>query len=93
MKAAENIENLSNFQLLNLGSGLSITVKELISAFEASNNLVVPTKIVARRSGDVAKSYADSSLAKNLLGFECRKDIKEMCIDTWKWVQQNPNGY
>lgn len=93
LKAAENIDNLSNFQKLNLGTGHSITVKELISAFEASNDLIVPTRMVARRPGDVAKSYADPSLAKDLLGFECRNDIRKMCIDTWRWVQENPNGY
>jgi UDP-glucose 4-epimerase len=78
---------------LNLGSGKGTTVKELIGKFEKTNNISVLTSSVARRPGDVAKSLADPSLARDLIGFECKKTLEEMCLDTWNWVQKNPNGY
>jgi UDP-glucose 4-epimerase len=93
LQAVEKIDDLSKFQILNLGTGNSVTVKELINAFQESNNVSVPTRESARRPGDVAKSCADPTLAKDLIDFECRKTVKQMCIDTWNWVQKNPNGY
>lgn len=93
LKAVERIGDLPKFQILNLGTGRSVTVKELIEVFKKSNNVAVPIVMTDRRLGDVAKSYSDPSLAKLLLGFECKKTIDEMCLDTWNWVQKNPNGY
>lgn len=93
LKAIENIKNLPRFQVLNLGSGGSTTVKELVATFEETNNVSIPLRLVARRPGDVAKSLANPSLARDLIGFECKKTLREMCKDTWNWVQKNPNGY
>ena len=93
VKALENIRKLQRMQILNLGSGSSTTVKELINTFEKSNNVKIPIRLVERRSGDVAKSIADSTLAERLIGFKSQKTLEEMCTDTWNWVQKNPNGY
>ena len=93
LKAIENIKDLQQLQILNLGSGNGTTVKELVAAFEKSNNVTVPRSIVSRRTGDVATSIADPALAQKLIGFECKKTLEEMCTDTWNWFQKNPNGY
>ena len=93
LQALLNVGNLKQFQILNLGTGKGTTVAELISTFEKINNISVPTNSVARRPGDVAKSYADPAIARDLIGFECEKTIEDMCLDTWNWFQKNPNGY
>lgn len=93
LQAIENINDLQRLQILNLGSGNSTTVKELIDTFEKENGITVPRRIVSRRPGDVAKSIADPTLAKRLIGFECKKTLEDMCRDTWNWVNKNPNGY
>ena len=93
LQALNNILNLQNFQILNLGTGKSTTVLELIRAFEKLNDVTLPTKLVERRKGDVAKSYADPSIAHELIGFECKKNLDDICLDTWNWIQKNPNGY
>ena len=93
LKALDNMSNLKKFQILNLGSCKSTTVRELITTFEKINHVSVPTNLVARRPGDVAISLADPTLSRNLIGFECKKTIEEMCKDTWNWVRKNPNGY
>lgn len=46
-----------------------------------------------RRPGDVATSYADASLAEKQLGFKAKRGLKEMCEDTWRWQNNNPNGF
>lgn len=93
VRALNEIINLDRFQILNLGTGKGTTVTELIRTFEKISGVTVPTKLAARRPGDVAKSYADPSIARKLIGFECSKTIAEMCSDTWNWIQKNPNGY
>ncbi len=93
LKALKNIRELKKFQILNLGSGKSTTVKELIEIFEKVNKVVVPTCIVERRPGDVAQSLSDPTLARELIDFKCDKTIEEMCIDTWNWIKKNPKGY
>lgn len=93
VQALNKILSLENFQILNLGTGKGTTVTELIGTFEKMNNVAVATNLAERRPGDVPKSLADPSAARELIGFECKKNLAEMCLDTWNWVQKNPNGY
>lgn len=93
LKALECINSLQRLQVLNLGTGESTTVKELITTFEKLNNVSIPKRVAKRRSGDVAISFADTTLAGKLLGFACKKTLEDMCVDTWNWVQKNPEGY
>ena len=93
MKAIERVAQLDRFQILNLGTGQGTTVLELVAAFEKINNVSVSTEVVKRRLGDVAKSYANASLAQELIDFECEKSLMDMCADTWNWQIKNPNGY
>ena len=93
VKAIERVAQLDRFQILNLGTGQGTTVLELVAAFEKINNVSVSTEVVKRRLGDVAKSYANASLAQELIDFECEKSLMDMCADTWNWQIKNPNGY
>lgn len=93
VQALNESQNLGNFQILNLGTGNSTSVRRVIGTFEKVNNVSVPTRSAERRAGDVAKSFADPALAYELIGFECKKTLEDMCSDTWNWIQKNPNGY
>ncbi|GAA1173332.1 UDP-glucose 4-epimerase GalE [Ornithinimicrobium humiphilum] len=77
----------------NLGSGTGTSVLELVRAFEEASGRPVPYEIVARRPGDVAVSYADPSLAERELGWRTTRTVRDMCADTWRWQQANPQGY
>lgn len=93
VKTLEHISELEKFQLLNLGTGRGTTVLELIQAFEEASGQKVPFKIVGRRAGDVAKSWATTSLIKSKLNFECNRSVFDMCKDAWQWQSKNPSGY
>lgn len=45
------------------------------------------------RPGDIAQCYADPALAEQLLGWRAERDLARMCADSWRWQQQNPDGY
>ena len=72
---------------VNLGTGKSTTVKELIKTFEDVNKIKIPFAIAPRRQGDVGSCYADASLAKKLLGWEANYSLEEMCKDAWEAVK------
>ena len=77
----------------NLGTGRGHSVLELVRAFERASGRPIPYDIVARRPGDVAACYADASRARELLSWQATRGIDEMCADSWRWQQSNPNGY
>ena len=77
----------------NLGSGHGTSVLELLHAFERAVGRELPYEVVARRPGDVATSYADASKANAELGWSTQKSVDDMCVDTWRWQSQNPQGF
>ena len=79
--------------IVNLGTGRGHTVLEVIRAFEQASGRSVPYDVVDRRPGDVAKSYADATRAREALGWSAARDLVTMCADTWRWQSTNPKGY
>ena len=78
---------------VNLGTGRGYSVLEMIRAFEQASGRPVPYEITPRRAGDIAICYADSTLAKNLLGWQAVRTLEQMCADSWRWQSQNPEGF
>lgn len=83
----------TGWKAYNLGTGHGYSVLEMISAFKKASGKTINYEIVKRREGDVASSYADASLAKKELGWIAKKDINDMCKDTWTWQHNNPQGF
>tara|TARA_Y100001978_G_scaffold81061_1_gene72564 strand:- start:534 stop:1565 length:1032 start_codon:yes stop_codon:yes gene_type:complete len=78
---------------INLGTGKSYSVFEVIDAFEKASSKRIPFEIISRRKGDISEIYADNSYAKNNLDWSPKFDINDMCKDAWRWQSKNPNGY
>ncbi|UFH58836.1 UDP-glucose 4-epimerase GalE [Sulfurovum mangrovi] len=93
LKALEKIKSIDKVLAVNLGTGQGYSVLDMVKAFERASGKKVPYRIAPRRSGDIAKCFADPSYAKEILGWEATKDIDAMCSDTWRWQSQNPHGY
>jgi UDP-glucose 4-epimerase len=77
----------------NLGTGRGHSVLEVVRAFEQASGRAVPYDMVARRPGDVDACYADATLARDLFGWQARRGLDEMCVDSWRWQSLNPDGY
>ena len=93
LNALDKIKNFYEVMTINLGTGKGYSVLEMVKAFENASGKKVPYKIAPRRAGDIATCFADPSYAKEILAWEATKGIDEMCIDTWRWQSNNPNGY
>lgn len=68
----------------NLGTGRGNGVLPMIEVFSAETGKPMPYRVVARRPGDVAKCYADSSYARERLGGQAELGIDAMCRDLWR---------
>lgn len=94
VKAVKNIlEGNKGVQVFNLGTGKGYSVLDIVKAFSKAYGKELPYKIAPRRPGDLAVCYSDPTKAKEVLGWEAKRDIDDMCRDSWNWQSKNPNGY
>mgnify|MGYP001349895294 FL=1 len=93
VKALDALIHLTGSHVYNLGTGNGTSVLELVQAFQQATGQPIPYEISARRPGDVATCFADSSKAERELNWKAVRGIVEMCRDSWKWQKENPNGY
>ena len=94
LSALDNlIKERPQILILNLGTGLGTSVLELINTFQKVNNIRVPYSLTGRRDGDNAVVVADNSLAKSILNWEPRRNLKDMCRDGWNWQLKNSRGF
>ena len=83
--ALKRLEQPSNGLVINLGTGKGTSVLEMIRAFEKASGRNIPYKIAGRRPGDVAVCFADVQRARQILGWQAKRNIDDMCRDMWRW--------
>jgi UDP-glucose 4-epimerase len=93
LRALEKLSAGPGVVTYNLGTGRGYSVLEAIAAFRQACGKPIPYRIVERRPGDVASSYADPSLARRELGWQATRGLEEMCANAWRWQSGNPDGY
>lgn len=93
LKALEKHQDEPGIFIYNLGTGKGYSVLDVINAFKDATTIEIPYKVVAKRDGDVASCYADSSKAQKNLGWYCTHDLFQMMQDSWRWQCNNPDGY
>ena len=89
VQVLEHICQMSSFETLNLGTGKSTTVLNLIREFERACGDEIPVNICDRRDGDSQSCYANVEKARQLIGFECRKTLYEACVDACNYATKN----
>jgi len=93
LSALQKLMNTNGVITYNLGTGQGYSVLEVVHAFEKACGRRIPFTVVARREGDIAVCYADPSKANLDLDWKAERTIETMCIDTWRWQSNNPQGY
>ena len=88
-----NKNKLDSFEVLNIGSGKSTTVLELVKEFEEISGVTIKFKYLPQREGDLAAFWADSTKAFVIMNWKTERNIKNICEDTWRWHELNPIGY
>ena len=89
LKALEYAACHNGAEAINLGTGNGISVLELVNAFQKVNGIQLPYVIGPRRDGDLPAFWADATKAKELLGWEAKYGVEEMCESSWKFASKS----
>lgn len=79
------------YEIFNIGTGVPVSVLELVNTFQKVNNVKVPYKIVGRRQGDVEAVWADTKLANTELGWKAERSLDETLAAAWSWEKRVRN--
>ena len=80
-----NKKQKEKVEVFNIGTGCGLSVLELINAFEKATGVKLNYQIVARRSGDIEKVWANPEFANNELGWKAETSIEETLRSAWNW--------
>ncbi len=75
-------------EIFNLGTGVGVSVLELINVFEKISGDKLNYQIVGRREGDIEKIWANPDRANNVLGWKAEETIEDTMKSAWKWQQK-----
>ena len=74
---------------LNLGTGVGVSVREIVETAGRVTGKPVPYAIEGRRPGDPARLVADASQAMRVLGWEPQyADLEAIIATAWAWHQK-----
>ncbi|MGI6521349.1 MAG: UDP-glucose 4-epimerase GalE [Fermentimonas sp.] len=75
-------------EIFNLGTGVGLSVLELIKVFEKVSGKPLNYKIVGRREGDIEQIWAQPDKANKVLGWKAEATVEETMASAWKWQQR-----
>lgn len=78
-------ESPDKLEIFNLGTGKGSSVKEVVDTFIAETGASLNFVYGPRRDGDVEQVYADTTKANTVLGWQTKRDLKNMLITAWEW--------
>lgn len=77
------------FDAINLGTGLGLSVLEVVTAYSKNSGQNIPFKIINRRQGDVPEVYAKVNKAEEKLSWRAKRSIDICCQDSWRYISMN----
>ncbi|MFW5737759.1 MAG: UDP-glucose 4-epimerase GalE [Spirochaetota bacterium] len=85
LAALEWIDGHDESLTVNLGSGVGISVQEMIDASRAVTGRPIPSRVAGRRPGDPAELVATAAEAERVLGWKAEHSSAEELVETsWK---------
>jgi UDP-glucose 4-epimerase len=87
-----NKQTQSNlFETFNLGTGVGVSVLELVKKFIEVTGVNLPYTIGPRRPGDIEKVYADPQKINKALGWKVKYGLGESLLHAWNWEKKIRN--
>lgn len=94
IKSCEYTMNNDNvYEILNLGNSSPVSLKEMINTIGQALNVKPKIEQLPMQPGDVERTYADVSKAKELIGYEPKISFKEGIQRFIKWYKLNIELY
>lgn len=88
VKAMEYLEKQPSancYDAFNLGTGVGVSVMELVNQFQEVTGVKLNYTIGPRRPGDVVKVYADPAKVNKALNWKARYTIADALKHAWAW--------
>lgn len=83
------INDLNNVETFNVGTGIGISVLELVKLFIKHNNINVTYVIGDKRDGDETITVCDNSKIIKLTNWKPLYDINDIVTHSWKYIVKN----
>ncbi|MDZ7646819.1 MAG: hypothetical protein U5K54_06345 [Cytophagales bacterium] len=84
----KNRTEKSLFDAFNLGTGVGVSVLELVKKFTAVTGVSLNYSIGPRRPGDVEKVYADPSKINGAFDWHTHYDLGQSLLHAWQWEKK-----
>lgn len=81
-------DKAERYEVFNLGTGVGMSVYELVSKFIEVTGVKLPYKFVDRRPGDIEKVWANPEKANKVLGWKADTPIGDVLLSAWKWEKK-----
>ena len=91
VKAMEYLDKLSAsnvYEAFNLGSGVGVSVMELVNQFQNVTGVKLNYSIGPRRPGDVEKVYADPTKVNSKLNWRTKYSSADALLHAWEWEKK-----
>ncbi len=88
LAALDRTEQGSGFQISNIGGGNTTTMKGLLAGIEAATGRTLQVEWLPAAQGDMPRTHADLSRARELLGFESTVSLADGLERTAAWMRE-----
>jgi UDP-glucose 4-epimerase len=91
VKAMEYLnDNMTNpmLEIFNLGTGVGVSVLELVKQFIEVTGQNLPYTIGPRRPGDVEKVFADSTKLNKAFRWKTQYSVSDALLHAWQWEKK-----
>ena len=93
VKALDYLAGGGDTTVLNVGTGVGSSVREVIEATERISGRPVPHEFIDRRAGDPVSTYADPARIAAVLGWSATRTLDDIIASAWNWHSTHLNGY
>jgi UDP-glucose 4-epimerase len=91
--ALQHLQGGGTSAVVNLGTGIGATVREVLEAARRASGIDIPAVEVACGPGDPAELVADTALARAILGWEPTRQLDDIVASAWAWHSAHPDGF
>lgn len=88
LAALNYVQRQLGCDFFNLGTGRGYSVLEVVSAYGAVIGKKIPYQVVGRRVGDIASCHAGVEKTQNLLQWNAKRTLEQMCKSSWLALQE-----
>jgi len=92
VRALDHLDAGGETTVVNLGTGVGSTVREVIDCAREVSGVDIPTVDAERRAGDPAEVYGDNRRAFELLGWRADRGLRSIMASAWQWHSTHPDG-